>query len=112
MRLGRRAGLFTLFLLLGGCSNRVISDEPWFRADVAGPVFRDGIWLAEIPKCKVREAKPAETWPECASWAYRRGRQSLTPQWAENCDKRPCKRTYDDWSIDEDLVAYGTTSGD
>jgi len=69
-------------LLLGACSNRVVSTEPWFAADAAGaPHLREGLWRTEDPKCKVDEAKPAERWPACASWFHVRGNRSFAPRW-------------------------------
>jgi len=109
MRNRRMHAILAVALLSAGCTNRVFSEEPWFDSAKAlgGPAFRDGIWLTEDRRCNVREAEPAERWPDCASWVYRRANQSLTTQWSESCERRSCQRTYDDWSSDEELVVAG-----
>ena len=96
-------------VFLAGCSNRVISDRPWFVEQTAEtrPRLRDGVWLSEQPDCKVDETQPAERWPACASWSYQRGNQNLSPQWSEEGTGRHRRRTYNDWSTSESWLVSG-----
>ncbi|MBC9035230.1 hypothetical protein IAG41_22800 [Sphingomonas sp. JC676] len=94
---------------LAACSNRVVSETPWFRQSVMDerPKFRDGVWRVEDPRCKVKETKPVERWPVCASWGYLRHNQSLTPQWIEEGKGRNRRRTYGAWSVTESVLVSG-----
>lgn len=98
-----------VLLILGGCSNRVVSLEPWFREDPAtkGPKLRDGVWLSEDPDCKVETAKPAEQWPACANWFHLRANQSFRVQWSEETVGPSRRRTYDPWSETAQVIAPG-----
>jgi len=110
-RMRRRIPIPFLVLLaaLAGCSNRVISDEPWFHEEPTGtrPRLRDGVWISVEPHCKVDETQPAERWPACATWHYQRGDQSLSVQWDEEGAGRLRRRTYNDWSVVEGLLVSG-----
>lgn len=71
-------------LLLSACSNRVVSEVPWFTAadEEGAPRLRSGLWLvgdydlkwwlsgARHTKCEFDERKPTEQWPKCAGNFY------------------------------------------
>jgi hypothetical protein len=56
-------------LLLGGCTNMVLSEKPLFRAaDAKGaPSFRQGVWAAPDAGCEVDLKTPLPDWPKCAN---------------------------------------------
>jgi len=71
--------LLPLAGLLGAC-NMVISETPVFtEADIGTMLPRDGLWLADDPKCRFDSAKAESEWPECALWIVVRhsGREML-----------------------------------
>jgi hypothetical protein len=108
MRLMNSFLMVVLLTPLGACSNRVVSETPWFKqAASTGPRFRDGLWRSENPRCKTSEAEPAERWPTCAGWAYLRGNQSLSPMWDEEGTGRHRHRTYQNWSASHNMIVAG-----
>jgi hypothetical protein len=109
MRLLHSILIVALLIPLGACSNRVVSQAPWFRpeATATSPKLREGVWRFEDPRCKTRETEPAERWPTCASWSYLRGNQGLSPQWIEEGTGRHRRRTYNAWSATETVIVAG-----
>lgn len=109
MRLMISILIVALSVPLGACSNRVVSEMPWFREEATEtrPKLREGVWRYENPRCKIKEAEPAEQWPTCASWSYLRGNQSLSPQWSEEGTGRNRRRTYGVWSATESVTVSG-----
>jgi hypothetical protein len=101
--------MVALLVPLGACSNRVVSEVPWFRQEATetSPKLREGVWRYENPRCKTHEAEPAERWPTCANWRYQRGNQGLSPQWTEEGTGRHRRRIYDAWSATENVVVAG-----
>ena len=63
----RAAALLCACIFLGGC-NIVVSKVPVFTASdsVGAPALKPGLWLAEKDDCKLDEAAPVASWPECA----------------------------------------------
>jgi hypothetical protein len=109
MRRGIPVPLMVLLVSLMGCSNRVISNEPWFHEEPSQtrPRIRDGVWITTEPHCKVDESEPAERWPACAHWSYQRGGQSLSVPWNEDGRGRHRRRAYGAWNATESLVVSG-----
>ena len=100
-----RALLAALMLSLGGC-NLVVSQHPWFSADDAlgAPLLRDGLWvMTDDPDCKVREAKPAERWPECADMIVVRGQEWLSLRGERKDGTNEYK-----WDAGPVLIAHGS----
>jgi hypothetical protein len=55
---------------LSAC-NIAISDYPMFSEDQQSKLrAKDGVWLAEDPKCRFDTSSPAHHWPKCAQWFY------------------------------------------
>jgi hypothetical protein len=68
-------GLFLILaiLALGGCSNRVISSQPWFPVGKDAQLYtpiRDGIWIWDDQQCALDATKPMAAWPDCADALY------------------------------------------
>src|SRR5688572_209526 len=99
------AALLALSSLLSAC-NTVYSEKPWF-AKSSGPVLRDGLWLTGDPKCKVNEAKPAERWPECASWGVVQDGRALSPRYSDTDKGKRAPRRFEEWKMEELLLVAG-----
>ncbi len=66
MRKGPGIAVLCAGMLLGGC-NLVISQQPWFSAEQAGPRLKEGVWVNLDPEgCTFDSALPVTDWPECA----------------------------------------------
>lgn len=100
-----------LFLaaLVAGCSNRVVSNEPWFaREEQHAPRLRPGLWVQQSgSECSFDESAPAEAWPDCATSFVVREQDILQLNWVETGSATERQRTYD-WSS----VAYVLVAGD
>ena len=87
--------------LLGGC-NMVISQEPWFAADAAGPRLKQGLWAnLDAAGCTFDADKPVEEWPECAEPMFVRGDDYILRVETDQ-DKAP------EWQTVPHLVVAGT----
>jgi hypothetical protein len=110
----RIAVLLPLMLLLGACSNRVVSDSPWFtrEAEANAPHLRPGLWveMTTVKKwateCRFDERKPLDTWPDCASGYLVRSGEVLELSWSESTEQGRTIRTYD-WSSRVHVLAAG-----
>jgi hypothetical protein len=97
-------------LLLGtallGCSNRVVSDEPWFTYDDAhAPRLRPGLWIDRSANCRVDESQPSERWPACAHDFVVREHDVLDLNWIET-SRGARDRSYE-WSSTAYVLAAG-----
>ncbi len=72
----RAAALSVICVAFAGCSRpgALLTRRPLFSAkdSIGAPKFRSGIWRdlsaeASDPPCKVAEAQPIKTWPDCAA---------------------------------------------
>lgn len=94
--------LLSLLFLLGACSNRVVSDRPWFtkEAEANAPRLRPGLWVAMTPdglsgkKCRFDEETPFEAWPRCVSGFVVRDDETLQLEWSETTERGRTTRTY------------------
>ena len=78
----RAIAALSLGAALVGCSNRVVSDEPWFTHDEASaPRLRPGLWIDRSADCRVDESQPSERWPECAQYFVVREHDVLDLDW-------------------------------
>ena len=110
IRLVLAPALAALFLgvLLAGCSNRVVSNEPWFSREEHAPRLRPGLWVQQVDsECAFDERQSAEAWPDCATSFVVREQDILHLNWVETETATTRERTYN-WSS----VAYVLVSGD
>src|SRR5262249_47973176 len=86
----------TLGALACGCSNRVVSDEPWFSRDEQhAPRLRPGLWVQRSDsECSFDESQPAAAWPDCATSFVVRERDILHLNWVETRSATERERTY------------------
>lgn len=111
----RIAVLLTLLSLLTACSNRVVSDSPWFskESEANTPRLKSGLWVAIRPpalrekNCRFDERKPLETWPNCVSGYVVRDGKVLELDWVQWTERGRTVRTYD-W----DSTAHVLSAGD
>jgi hypothetical protein len=102
MSLDRSLGILaacTAAALLGGC-NLVLSERPLFTAadEAAAAPLRPGLWRSDDPKCQVKESRPVQTWPSCASWVLVRSGEILEL----HAEKKPTT-----WQSDTFVLAAG-----
>jgi hypothetical protein len=102
-------GSAILVAFVMGCSNRLVSDQPWFARDEQhAPQLRPGLWLQkDDPDCTFDERQPAEMWPDCATSFVVREQDILLLTWVETGSAMERTRTYD-WTS----LAYLLVSGD
>jgi len=63
-----RLSLFIAMISLGAC-NAAISNGPVFTdSQRSGVRVEDGLWVAEVPKCRFDASLPRQQWPKCAMW--------------------------------------------
>lgn len=105
--------LLPMLLLLGGCSNQVFSETPWFakEAEADAPRLRAGLWVATRPsirgkECRFDDRRPSETWPDCASYYIVREGEVLSLGWLETTQHSRSVRTYD-WNSVAHVLAAG-----
>ena len=112
----RSAMLLTMMVLLGACSNRVVSETPWFskEAEADAPHLRPGLWVATSgtlvagsKMCRFDERKPSETWPDCASSYLVRDGELLQLAWLDSTKHGRTLRTYE-WERRTHLLATGS----
>jgi hypothetical protein len=60
--------LLPLGVVLSAC-NVANSDHPMLAGEPRSAVkLKDGLWVAEDPKCRVDRRRPVRRWPRCAYW--------------------------------------------
>ena len=105
LAVARAIAALLLGVALVGCSNRVVSDEPWFTHDEANaPRLRPGLWIERSADCRVDESQPSERWPACAREFVVREHDVLHLNWSEANGR---ERSYD-WRS----AAYVLAAGD
>jgi hypothetical protein len=97
--------------LQAACSNRVISNTPWFTlADETGaPPLRPGVWVVHDTsesKCRFNERAPVERWPSCAHVLVVRPNEMLGLDRTQS-DDRPSKTSFE-WSTEAYILAAGS----
>jgi hypothetical protein len=111
IRAVRLAAILPVVMWLAACSNRVVSDTPWFStdSDAGAPHLRSGLWVRTADKkCRFDARQPAETWPTCASGYFVRPHEMLFMNWLDTTEHgRRTHRTYYDWTSEAYVLAGG-----